>query len=223
MMGWVSENRKVLIKVAFLLLGTIAIFFLAPILFQILLYIWLIFWLAYHYSLIVFALLIAFVLLMIFLIFSSANKRDWARISAKDEESNFIERHKSKLKIITYSLAVLLIIYVGMVVKSMEKSDNELFNQLIEIMEKNVPGSDTSYTRNLTELVCPLVTPEKLTEMMQDDYAKRRTRFFNRPSKTMGEDGDNSWWIKNRSLELVITINLLSNECKAYLYRDAGL
>ncbi len=222
MMGWVSENRKVLIKVAFLLLGTIAIFFLAPILFQILLYIWLIFWLAYHYSLIVFALLIAFALLMIFFIFSSADKRDWARISAKDDKSNFIERHKSKLKIITYSLAVLLIIYVGMVVKSMEKSDNELFNQLIEIMKENRPYSNTGYVRNLTDIVCPIVTPEKLHEMMEDDYAKKRMSYSDYPGK-MGREGDKRWYIEKGSLRLTITINQIDNECKAYLYRDAGL
>ena len=208
-MGWIKKYWYIILALA-LVLGFAFVPFVQTVLFYSLLILMLFFG---KYPL-MFFITIAFVIVSFFML---ARKRDMAQNQLK--KKTWIMRHIRQLVVVT--IVILGLAFWGF--KAMEKSESELFIQLYEIMENNIPNSSTSYTRELTNEVCPIVTPEKLAEMMQDDYARKRIRFFNRPSKTMGKDGDNSWWVKKGSSELVITINLISNECKAYLYRDAGL
>ncbi len=131
---------------------------------------------------------------------------------------DLIGKHRGKALILVLLLGAGIFFWL----KSTEKSESVLFNQLIAIMEENVPTSSTSYTRNLTEVVCPLVSPEKLTEMMEDGYASVRTRYLDTPG-LLDRAGDNSWAIKNGVLKLIITSNIPDGDCTAIVYKDAGL
>ncbi len=208
-MNWIRKYWHIILALV-LVLGFIFVPFVQTVLFYSLLILMLFFG---KYPLIFF-ITIASIIILLFIL---ARRRDLAHNRLK--KKIWIMRHIRQLVVVV--IAILGLTFWGF--KAMEKSENELFNRLVEIMENNVPNSSTSYTRELTKEVCPIVTPEKLSGMMQDDYARKRVRFFDRPSKTVGKDGDNSWWIEKGSLELIITINLISGECKAYLYRDAGL
>ncbi len=100
---------------------------------------------------------------------------------------------------------------------------------MVEIMHSNIPYSNTSYNKDITELVCPLVTPEKLQKMMQDKYAKKHIKYFDKPGR-LGKEGDIEWWItlevllgKKTSfpseLILVIIINQNDGECRARIHQ----
>ncbi len=130
-----------------------------------------------------------------------------------------------QLRIIFAFFAVLLVGYLG--VNAMEKnrvktSNNELFNQLIEIMENSVKKEGKKYYRDLTNVVCPLVSIKKLTEMMQDDYIKSQVRYFEVSSDKRRKESDSEWWIDRKikpleAMRLYIIINRISNNCEAYL------
>ena len=165
-----------------------------------------------------------FFIFFIFLLFCVARKRDK---SAKQftKKSWFLRNIRQLLVVI---IAVLGLAFWGF--KAIEKSENELFNQLVEIMENNVPTSKTSYNKDISELVCPLVDADKLAKMMQDEYAKKRMEY--REGSVFNLDDDTYWpkWeiklMPKRGLSTIylnIRYNKNNNACSAYISMTVGI
>lgn len=125
-------------------------------------------------------------------------------------------------------LAILVLVLLGLgywVFKVTEASKSELFNRLVEVMEENLKPSESGYYRDVTNIVCSLVTIEKLNKMMQDKYAQKRTRYFESSTNASKTIDDSEWWIQKKSgyriLQLQITINKIDESCEASLSREA--
>ena len=159
------------------------------------------------------------IFLVTFFIFRSARKEDLAQ--------NHFGRKNWFLQNIRQLIVIsLVIIFVGVwVFKITETSKSELFNQLSAIMKDSFKPSEAGYYRDVTEIVCPLVSIEKLNEMMRDKYAQKRTKYFESSINSSKPKSDSEWWIleKNalRTLQLKITINKVDKKCEASLRKEA--
>ena len=130
--------------------------------------------------------------------------------------------------------ALILVLLLGAVfffwLKAMEKSESVLFNQLIAIMEENVPVLQT----DVTDIVCVLVTEDRLIDMMSDSIARSKTVYLEQSTDTRSKPGDREWKIKisgwkskndfsSSTLFLIIRINQFNDECRAKLWRLANV
>ena len=211
-MNWIRKYWHIILALV-LVLGFIFVPFVQTVLFYSLLILMLFFG---KYPLIFF-ITIASIIILLFIL---ARRRDLAHNRLK--KKIWIMRHIRQLVVVV--IAILGLTFWGF--KAMEKSENELFNRLVEIMENNVPTSKTSYNKDISELVCPLVDADKLTKMMQDKYAKKRMEYFDYPYSISGRDGDERWKISLKSrqknkvpsfstLDLIIIINKMDGKCNA--------